>query len=177
MNALELLNGRNGHGHDRAATTPPVPAIAEALSNLGKLLAGLDGVRQVAIRVVDGALAGLVVTELTHNGRPAPPAEQAPATHWRYSPDYRKVWWHGHHFRFTVLQAAVVEHLAIAREGGLPEVHQWEILKAVGSECTRLSDLFKRGDAARAWQFLIVQGDAPGTYRLADEPPEQTEAA
>lgn len=103
---------------------------------------------------------------------PPLPAAPRPASdpHWRHSRDYREVIWYGHRFAFSKTQAAVVELLDQARASGAPDVDQAEILQAVGSRDTRLSQLFKRGDAARAWGLLLVRGELPGTYRLAERP-------
>jgi hypothetical protein len=50
-------------------------------------------------------------------------------------------------------------------------VDQSTILQQVGSQGTRLSELFRRGDGLRAWGLLVVQDeDVPGGYRLADCP-------
>jgi hypothetical protein len=94
---------------------------------------------------------------------------------WRHSPDYREVHWHGHRFRFSKTQASVVELLDQARRGEEPAVDQRAILQAVGSDGSRLSDLFRRGDGLRAWGLLIVAGDIAGSYRLADRPPDPPE--
>jgi hypothetical protein len=102
-----------------------------------------------------------------------PDQPEATPTRWRPSRDYREVHWHGHFFRFSKAQAAVVELLDQARLQGNPGVDQGLILRQIGSDAGRLIDLFRRGDGARAWNLLIVQDpDQPGAYRLADQPPD-----
>lgn len=93
----------------------------------------------------------------------------------RHDATYRDVFWHGHRFKFSKTQAAVVELLHLAKKDGHPDVDQGVIIQQIGSEAGRLIELFRRGDGARAWGLLIVQGDTPGSYRLADRPPEPTE--
>lgn len=93
---------------------------------------------------------------------------------WWHSPDYREVRWHKHVFRFSKSRAGVVELLDMARDSGTPCVQQAVLLREIDSDATRLSDLFRTGDGLKAWGTLIVQGDEPGTYRLADRPPEET---
>lgn len=64
--------------------------------------------------------------------------------------------------QFTRKQAMVVE--ALRRANGA-EVSEAELLKAAGSDCSRLRDLFKRHPA---WGTLIVPGDEPKTFRLVE---------
>lgn len=84
----------------------------------------------------------------------------------RHSKDFRGVNWNGNRFQLSKTQAAAIEALYLAHQEGVAEVHQEELLRKIGSSTTRLTELFRRGDGARAWGTLIVQGETPGTYRL-----------
>lgn len=85
--------------------------------------------------------------------------------------DCQRVYWPGlGAFRFAKKQAAAVALLWEARFGGGDEheVEQAVLLREADSECNRLADLFRRH---AGWGVLIIQGDRPGSYRLADLPP------
>lgn len=143
--------------------------------------------RPSALRALSALIESLPdeITVIVKNGQtqarlvlpPADPSLALGRVHlaqpFRHTPDYRHVNWHGHVFRFSKTQGAVVELLDMCRNSGEPEIHQSIILEKVGSEATRLTELFRRGDGARAWGLLIVQGSIPGHYCLADRPPAE----
>jgi hypothetical protein len=82
--------------------------------------------------------------------------------------DCRAVYWPGlGRFKFSPKQAAVVRALWEARQGGVPEVGQADLLRTADSDCARLVDLFK---GHPAWGSLIVRGEVAGHYRLHDPP-------
>lgn len=97
-----------------------------------------------------------------------------PASGWasgpepKHSTDFARVYWPGLEpceFRLSGKQRLVVEELWRAREEGEPAVAQGELLRAAGSDATRLHDLFRRSPA---WGTLIVAaGD--GRYRLPED--------
>lgn len=100
-------------------------------------------------------------------------AYRPPITPWWNSADFRQVIWFNQAFEFSVQQADTVKLLHEAREGSQPAVHQSVILREIGTEATRLSEVFRKGEGAKAWGVLIVKDDMlPGCYRLANRPTE-----
>lgn len=96
--------------------------------------------------------------------RPICRAEWASGPEPRHLSDFRAVYWPGlGRFAFTGKQAAAVRLLWEAMDDGSWEVGQNALLTAVGSDCLRLRDLFRRSPA---WGAVIIQGTAPGMYRL-----------
>lgn len=87
----------------------------------------------------------------------------------RPSADFREVSFHGRRFAFSKTQAPVIETLWLARQAGEPDVDQGVLLRTAHSDSTRLSELFRRSPA---WGVLLIPGDTPGTYRLADHLPD-----
>jgi hypothetical protein len=83
------------------------------------------------------------------------------------SENYRCVNWYGKLYHFTELQAKVMEVLFAAWKEGVPDVSQTYLLRKVGSDSSRLHDLFRRSEA---WDRIIVAGEASSTYRLASRP-------
>lgn len=95
-------------------------------------------------------------------------------TEWAAGPDpkhisdFQAVYWPGlGRFRFGPKQAVIVRLLWEARDEGVPEVTQSELLRGANSDCTRLQDLFRTGGVNHpAWGTLIVKGERSATYRL-----------
>jgi hypothetical protein len=89
-------------------------------------------------------------------------------------PGFSCVRWGRELFQFTLLQARIVELLWQARERGVPDVHQRELLGAAESEEAnrkkpRLRDLFRNSPA---WNTMIVHHPqaAKGTFRIVEPP-------
>lgn len=112
----------------------------------------------------------LLKTLLRRKRRRRPPPQESIAAPFRFSADFREVHWHGQLFRFSKTQAAIVELLHQAKKADTPDVQQAALLEQAGSQSMRLTELFRRGDGARAWGLFIIQGDEPGSYRLAESP-------
>ncbi len=87
-------------------------------------------------------------------------------------PDWSAVYWPAiqrspFYFRGQ-RQRDIIRELWQARERGRPYVHQSALLRAVGSNGTRLVELFRQGAGYHpAWGKLIVQGPVPGSYGFA----------
>jgi hypothetical protein len=90
---------------------------------------------------------------------PDPPPAEGACSH---SPDFREVLWYGTTYRFSPVQAAVVQVLWKAWETGTPEVGSGSLLKAAGSETGHPRDLFRRHDA---WGVMLGP-TGTGTFRL-----------
>lgn len=97
------------------------------------------------------------------------PSEPTPApSEVAHSDDFRSVRWHGRNSSFTPTQAACVKLLWQAWEQGVPDVVGPRLLDVAGSECVRVSDIFR---AHPAWGSLIARGGSRGTFRLLDPAP------
>ncbi len=83
----------------------------------------------------------------------------------RLSDDGRTLIWFGRRFTFTRTQGPIVALLLSAWEEGTRDVSQDVLLRAAESDSLRLEFVFRRNPA---WGLIIVQGDAPGMYRLAE---------
>lgn len=89
-----------------------------------------------------------------------PPKPMTETTRRNHGPDFRSVVWDGEVYGFSPGQAAVVEKLWQAMEGGY-----WDLAKEtlIDSEAD-LGDLFRKHPA---WGTMIVPGKSKGTYRLS----------
>lgn len=119
---------------------------------------------EIRLRLHDGRKVVLAASPRCHVSEAQTPARLPRRSH---SNDFRSVHWFGVQYSFTASQAAVVKLLWEADENDTPEMSQQAILEEIGSDCQRLSDLFKRH---AAWGVMIVQGETAGSYRLANEP-------
>ncbi len=147
-------------------------------------------IRAWTARVYPGASRVAVVIHLPGDPEPVrlavPPAAPAPQPEVvaergaldaqrhpgaRHSADFRSISWFGQGYSFTEAQARAVQLLWQSWMQGTPDVGDKLLVKAAGSESTRLVDIFR--DSA-AWSTLIVEGATRGTHRLAD-PGEQEE--
>jgi hypothetical protein len=99
----------------------------------------------------------------TNEPPPLEPLTKPAAFH---SPDYSTVCWNGISYVFSPQQAACVRALWEAWENGVPEVSVRQLLRAAGSFCPRIRDIFEKG-THRAWGAMIIRG-RKRTYRLAD---------
>lgn len=79
---------------------------------------------------------------------------------------WRQITWPGvGTFALNAAQARVVAVLLLAWEEGRPDVSQRVLLREAGTDCARLGDLFRH---VPGWERLVVPGEAPGDYRLAE---------
>lgn len=85
-----------------------------------------------------------------------------------HGPDFASVLWHGTNYYFTASQSKVVELLWQARKRRSPALRQEYILETIGSDCSRLCDLFKEHPA---WNVMIVAGPVRGTFQLKADAP------
>lgn len=83
------------------------------------------------------------------------------------SPDGVTMQWGDQAFTFTPYQTAAIELLYAAYRAGRPDLRGDYILERIGSNGTRLCDVFKRSPA---WGTLVKPGERKGTYRIADPP-------
>jgi len=81
----------------------------------------------------------------------------------KYSPDYRTIYWNGREYALTAMQAACIQVLHQCHEKGTGEVSQAYVLDTAGSNSGRLSDIFSR---TPLWKTLITPGERKGAYRL-----------
>lgn len=96
---------------------------------------------------------------LSSNGTPQTPAVGRQVQH---TADFSEVIVDGRTFRFRGVQIAIVRHLHESAEEGKPWVAGKQLLRAAGSQSTRLLDVFKRHPD---WRDLI-ESDGCGAYRL-----------
>ncbi len=79
-----------------------------------------------------------------------------------YSNQYRHVVYEDENFHLGSIQAKVVEKLHTAHEDGDPWIYGKVLLHDVGSQCSRMRDVFK---SQPQWRSLI-ESDGKGHYRL-----------
>jgi hypothetical protein len=115
--------------------------------------------RRRATRVVvfldDGEKCGWPIAEIAASSEPTCHAAN----------DYKTVIWYGRRFSFTETQSRIVAVLWAAWEDGSRDVSQESLLKSADCDSQRLEYLFRRSPA---WNLIVVRGDAPGMYRLAE---------
>lgn len=115
-------------------------------------------VRDLMVLLIDEPRLLKLATEIAVALEPAP---ELPSR--RHTADFAAVVWDGQHYSFTSAQAAAVRLLWEAYEQGLYDVRHESLASAVGSDRTRMKNLF-RGHPA--WGTMIVSGVAKGTLRL-----------
>ncbi len=119
--------------------------VGYRLSHVTYVVFGPDGSRQ-AIRVESQEVVAV---------------ERLPADA-RHGPDFRSVNWFGTVYTFTPTQAAIVQVLWQAWEGGTPDVGGEHLLERSGSDHDRVDALFR---SHPAWGAMIVS-QVKGSYRL-----------
>ncbi len=128
---------------------------------------------RVVIELDGGAPVALPILASAPAPEPArPPAPPAPAetNHTNHTgEDFRTVLWHGQVYGFNPAQAKVVAALWAARDSGRPDVPDEQLVRASGSGCNRLEEVF---NGSPAWGSLITDGAARGTHRIAPPSPE-----
>lgn len=93
------------------------------------------------------------------------PTSRAAAAGWRAGIGYRSVKAGAVTYSFTAQQGRAVELLWREWEAGTPDVPDEDLLRACGTDATRLNDVFR---GCTAWGRWIVEGGSRGTHRLAD---------
>ena len=81
----------------------------------------------------------------------------------RFTPDFRCVWLRGKTFTLSGREADVIQMLWECRQQGTPDLSQAHVLSKLGSESSRLRDLF---EDRKAWYALIAKGKRKSMFRL-----------
>ena len=90
--------------------------------------------------------------------------ERAGEHFFKHSRDYRSINKDGQDYTLTTNQAIVIDLLHENYKQGTPDISQTFILDTIGTNTTRLRDVFK--DNPEAWNNLVAQGKRKGLYRL-----------
>ena len=115
---------------------------------------------------LNGDLSGYSSSWSCLCGFNSPPVKHPAPGLFTHTADYRQISWRGRNYELTENEKVYVRQLHVALLGGVPDVHQDDLLKETGPLTGRkVRDSF-RSSNRELWGTLIISGARRGTLRL-----------